>query len=139
MATSKKPGTPVSETLKRSIKRNMQRGIWGSKGPRRVGSYSCTGPSTSMSGLDLGSVNPNGYSTLSNGAWAWHVAPDLWFERWVPKPRKGENPAEWAIRLAVLCYFKKEHEGVPQDVIEEAAVISINAEFAHLDWVDGVC
>lgn len=133
MTKAKKPGTPVNETIKRSIKRNMQRGIWGSKGPRR-NTASCDGPTASMTGLDLSAVNPNGYSTMGNGAWAWHVKPDHWFERWVPKPRKGENPAEWAVRLGVLCYFENVHEGVPQDAIEEAAVVSINADFAQMDW-----
>lgn len=134
MTKAKKPGTPVNDTLKRSIKRNMQRGIWGSKGPR-CSTASCTGSSASMTGLDMAVVNPLGYSTIANGAWAWHCSPDNWFERWVPKPRKGESPVDWAVRLRVLFYFEDAHEGVPQNAIEEYAVFSINAQFAHLDWI----
>ena len=127
MSKAKKPGTPVNETLKRSIRRNMQRGIWGSKGPRRIGSYSCVGPSASMTGLDLGTVSPNGYSTMANGAWAWHVAPDVWFESWVTKPRPNQTLTEWLI------------DWVPEpvEVVTQALADMLNKRYAYLDWNKG--
>lgn len=128
---AKKPGTPVNDTIKRSIRRNMQRGIWGSKGPRRSTGQgpSCVGPSASMTGLDMTIVNPLGYSTMANGAWAWYRNPNNWFERWVPKPNKGENPVEWAVRVGVVAAMP-----VILGVADETAMAAINAQFAHLDW-----
>ena len=121
---AKKSGTPVNETLKRRIKRNMQRGIWGSKEPRGRPA-SCDGPTASMTGIDLGAINPNGYTTLANGAWAWHVAPDIWFERWVPKPNPNETHHSWVDRILPVWYTRK---------IDEDWVAAVNACYAHRDW-----
>ena len=132
MTKANKPLQPVSETVKKSVARGWRQGKFGSVGRR--GHTSCDVGYASMTGLDLSIINPNGYSTLANGAWAWHCSPNDWFERWVPKPSKGENPVEWAVRIGVLQYFEG-LTGVLPDEIAQAATAAINAEFAHLDWI----
>lgn len=131
MKKAKRPGTPVSETLKRSIKRNMRRGVLGSKNS----TASCDGPTASMTGLDLSGINPIGYSTMGNGAWAWHVMPDGWYERWVPKPRKGESPGHWLVRVASDLVLPTQWATQPNGWVESGVVAAVNAHLAHLDWV----
>lgn len=89
-----------------------------------------------MSGLDLGSVNPNGYSTLANGAWAWHVMPDGWYERWVPKPCKDESPVSWLVRVAPDLKLSPKWVTQPNGWFLSGIVESINSYFADRDWVD---
>lgn len=128
MTKAKKPPQSVPESIKKSVARGYRQGKFGSVNRRGV--TSCDVGYTSMTGLDLASFNPRGITTLSNGAWAWHKAPEYWFERWVPKPEKGEHQGNWALRLHVCHYFDDSYTGGSI----ESATDAINAHFAHLDW-----
>lgn len=130
---AKKPLQPVSETLKRSVARGWRQGKFGSVGRR--GHTSCDVGYTSMTGLDLASINPIGYSTMANGAWAWHVVSEHWFERWVPKPEKGEGIWKWIERLGINDFFLN-IKRIPADEQDREGVAAVNAHFAQLDWVD---
>ena len=123
MRKAKRPGTPVNDTIKRSIKRNMRRGVLGSKN-RPHTTASCDGPTASMTGLDLGAVNPNGIPTIAIGAWAWHVTPDVWFERWVPKPEANMTVAIWLNEITPTL----------RDRVTQALAKELNKWYLYRDW-----
>lgn len=129
----KKPGIPVDPMIKRQVAQAYRHGKFGSQ---RGYTSVDVGYIGGISADTLATINPNSISTIGNGAWCWNHTSDSWFEKYVPKPKPNETTSEWVDRINARHWFDEDHEGVPYDVIIEAACDKINKFWQRYDSCD---
>lgn len=129
---------PVDDKIKKRISRNFQRGRFGSaRGRTRGFRHSVDVGYISVTSENLATVNPHSISTIGNGAWCFNHTPDLWYEKYVPKPNPNETTCEWVDRIGARQWFDDDYDGcVPHDIVVAAAVERVNAHYAQLQGDD---